>query len=95
MSGYIYFYNDFIRYIKKIINNNYLGEINYVSCERFNLGPVRNDVSAAWDLSSHDIAICNYLFDKNLTITNVHGYDFLKKILMIYLQFQQKLIKYD
>lgn len=79
MSGYIYFYNDFIRYIKKIINNNYLGEINYVSCERFNLGPVRNDVSAAWDLSSHDIAICNYLFDKNLTITNVHGYDFLKK----------------
>ena len=73
------FYNDFIRYIKKIIKNNYLGEINYVSCERFNLGPVRNDVSAAWDLSSHDIAICNYLFDKNLTITNVHGYDFLKK----------------
>ena len=79
MSGYIYFYNDFIRYIKKIINSNYLGEINYVSCERLNLGPVRNDISAAWDLSSHDIAICNYLFDKNLTITNVHGYDFLKK----------------
>ena len=64
-----------------------------MSCERFNLGPVRNDVSAAWDLSSHDIAICNYLFDKNLTITNVYGYDFLKKILMIYLQFQGKLIK--
>jgi len=79
MSGYIYFYNDYIRYIKKIVNNNFLGEIYYVSCERFNLGPVRNDVSASWDLSSHDIAICRYLFDKNLTITKVHGYDFLKK----------------
>ena len=79
MSGYIYFYNDYIKYIKKILKKNYLGNIYYVSCERFNLGPVRNDVSAAWDLSSHDIAICSYLFDKNLSITNVHGYDFLKK----------------
>tara|TARA_B100001057_G_C22811192_1_gene935488 strand:+ start:779 stop:1756 length:978 start_codon:yes stop_codon:yes gene_type:complete len=79
MSGYIYFYNDYVKYIKKVLKKNYLGKIYYVSCERFNLGPVRNDISATWDLSSHDISICNYLFDKNLTITNVHGYDFLKK----------------
>ena len=79
MSGYVYFYNDYIKYIKKILKKNYLGEIYYVSCERLNLGPVRNDINSAWDLSSHDISICNYLFDKNLSITNVHGYDFLKK----------------
>ena len=78
MSGYIYFYNDYIKYIKKIIKKNFLGKIFYVSCERLNLGPVRSDISSAWDLSSHDIAICNYLFDDNLSIINTSGYDFLK-----------------
>ena len=43
------------------------------------LGPVRNDISSAWDLSSHDIAICNYLFEDNLSIVSTSGYDFLKK----------------
>ena len=80
MSGYIYLYNDYIKFIKKVIKKkNLLGKIFYVSCERLNLGPVRNDVSAAWDLSSHDIAICNFLFDDNLQIINSGGYDFLKK----------------
>jgi predicted dehydrogenase len=79
MIGYIYFYNDYIKYIKKIIKKNFLGKIFYVSCERLNLGPVRSDVSSAWDLSSHDIAICNYLFDSNLSILKQRGYDFLKK----------------
>ena len=79
MSGYIYFYNDYVKYIKSILKKNYLGDIYYVSCQRLNLGPIRNDVSSAWDLSSHDISICNYLFDSNLSITNYYGYDFLKK----------------
>ena len=79
MCGYIYYYNDYIKYIKKILNKNYLGKIFYVSCERLNLGPVRSDINSAWDLSSHDVAICNYLFDKNLTLTNIYGHDLLKK----------------
>jgi len=79
MGGYVYFYNDYIKYIKKILEKNYLGKIYYVSCERLNLGPVRNDINSAWDLSSHDISICKYLFKKNLSINNIYGYDFLKK----------------
>ena len=79
MGGYIYFYNNYIKYIKKILDKNFLGKIYYVSCERLNLGPVRNDINSAWDLSSHDIAICHYLFEKNLSIKKIYGYDFLKK----------------
>ena len=79
MSGYIYFYNDYIRYIKKVLKKNILGKINYVSFERLNLGPVRSDINSAWDLSSHDISICKYLFKRNLSIKNIYGYDFLKK----------------
>ncbi len=79
MCGYIYFYNHYIKYIKKILKQNYLGKIYYVSFERLNLGPVRNDISSSWDLSSHDIAISIFLFGQKLQILNKSGYDFLKK----------------
>ncbi len=78
MSGYIYFYNSYIHYIKSIIKKKLLGEILYVSFERLNLGPVRNDVSSSWDLSSHDIAICIHLFGNKLRILNKSGYSILK-----------------
>ncbi len=79
MSGYIYFYNNHIHYISKILKTKQLGKILYVSFERSNLGPVRNDISAAWDLSSHDISICFYLFKKKMRILKFSGYDILKK----------------
>ena len=31
---------------------------------RTNMGPVRQDVSAIWDLASHDLAIANYLLEQ-------------------------------
>jgi predicted dehydrogenase len=37
-----------------------LGRIYYISMVRTNLGPIRMDVSASWDLMSHDISIANY-----------------------------------
>ncbi len=97
MSGYIYFYNDYIKYIKKILKKNYLGKIYYVSCERLNLGPVRNDINSAWDLSSHDISICNYLFEKNLSIKSIYGYDFLKRNINDIMSISAKIdhIKFD
>ena len=57
MSGYIYHYNNYIDYIKKKLKENLLGKIKYISFERLNLGPVRNDFLSAWDLASHDISI--------------------------------------
>lgn len=79
MSGYIYYYNQHIEFIKKILNKNGLGKVLYVSFERLNLGPVRNDISSAWDLSSHDISICHYFFKKQLKLISSSGYDILKE----------------
>ena len=79
MSGYIYYYNNYIDYIKKKLKKNLLGKIKYISFERLNLGPVRSDISSAWDLASHDISIFFYLFEKNLKILKSSGYDILKK----------------
>ena len=39
------------------------GRPYYLHATRTNLGPIRHDVNAVWDLAPHDIAIFNYLLD--------------------------------
>ena len=79
MSGYIYNYNVYINYIKKILQKNTLGKIKYLYFERTNLGPIRNDTSCIWDLASHDISTSIYLLKNRPKIKNVEAYNFLKK----------------
>lgn len=63
MVGHTFLYNNAVQQIKKYINDGELGEIYLVSMTRTNLGPIRTDVNAAWDLASHDVSIVNYWFD--------------------------------
>lgn len=79
MSGYIYNFNVFIKYIKNVLNKNILGKIRYIYFERCNLGPIRNDTSCIWDLASHDISTASYLLKGEPKIRNVQVYNFLKK----------------
>ena len=79
MSGYIYNYNIYLKYIKKIIKQNALGKIKYMYFERSNLGPIRNDVSCLWDLAAHDISSCIFLLNKKIKVIGSKCYDFLKK----------------
>ena len=77
--GYIYIYNNYVRYIKKIIKTKKLGQIRYVNLQRQNFGPIRNKVSAVYDLATHDISILNYLFDKKLLLKKFINHDILGK----------------
>mgnify|MGYP000879145856 CR=1 FL=1 len=56
-----------------------LGRINYLSFQRQNLGPIRNDVDVDYDLTSHDLSIINKLFGKLPKILSYKKYDILKK----------------
>ncbi|KAI4443532.1 Gfo/Idh/MocA family oxidoreductase [Schaedlerella arabinosiphila] len=58
---HIMIYHPAIVKIKEIIDAGDLGEIIYMDCSRMNLGKVKNDVSAMWDLSVHDLSIIDYL----------------------------------
>jgi predicted dehydrogenase len=60
MVGHVFLYNSAVRTVKRYLESGELGRIYYVSMVRTNLGPIRADVNAAWDLASHDIAIANY-----------------------------------
>ena len=77
--GYIYIYNDYIRYIKKIIKSKKLGKIRYINLQRQNFGPIRNKVSAAYDLATHDISILNFLFNKKIILKSSINHDILGK----------------
>ena len=79
MFGYIYYYNNQINKIQKILKNNELGKILYISFNRQNLGPIRNDVDVDYDLTSHDLSILYKLFGKLPRILSYKKYSILKK----------------
>jgi len=63
MVGHTFLYNSAVRYIKKLIKQNILGEIRYIYSQRLNLGRIRNDVNALWNLAPHDISIIQFWLD--------------------------------
>jgi predicted dehydrogenase len=63
MVGHVFVYNPAIRKAKEYLDAGHLGKVYYVSMVRTNLGPIRLDVNAAWDLAAHDLSIVNYWLD--------------------------------
>jgi predicted dehydrogenase len=56
-------YNPGVRKVRELIDTPEMGQIYYLYASRTNLGPIRTDVNALWDLAPHDISIFNYLLD--------------------------------
>ncbi len=70
MVGHVFEYNAAIRAVDALIRSGELGEIYYMSFERTNLGPVRTDVSALWDLAAHDASImCAFMSAAPVSVT--------------------------
>ncbi len=55
--GHIFLHSAPVAKLKEMVLNDEFGDIYYMSSTRLNLGPVRHDVSALWDLAPHDISI--------------------------------------
>lgn len=60
MVGHTFLYNPAVRAIKSIIDSEELGDIRYIYSQRVNLGRIRSDVDALWNLAPHDISIVQY-----------------------------------
>lgn len=63
MVGHVFLFNSSILALKQIINQGQLGKLFHLEAHRTNLGPVRKDVNAVWDLTSHDLSIFDFLLD--------------------------------
>jgi predicted dehydrogenase len=62
MVGHTFIYNNAVRKLKEYVSAG-ADQVYYLYAKRTNLGPIRRDVNALWDLAAHDIAIFNYLLD--------------------------------
>jgi predicted dehydrogenase len=63
MVGHTFLYNPGVQKLKDYINQGQLGRVYYLYARRTNMGPIRRDVNALWDLAPHDVSIFNYLLD--------------------------------
>jgi predicted dehydrogenase len=61
MVGHVFLFNNGIIKLRDAIERGDLGRVHYLDAVRTNLGPVRGDVNALYDLGTHDISIFNYL----------------------------------
>ena len=73
LVDHTFLYDPSMTYIKNIISKKALGELLHISFERTNFGPIRYDVSAIWDLATHDISILSALFEFLPTDINSTG----------------------
>jgi predicted dehydrogenase len=73
MVGHVFLFNSAIRRVKEYLDREEIGKVFYISMSRTNLGPIRMDVNAAWDLAAHDIAIANYWLDAIPTHAAAYG----------------------
>jgi len=59
---HIMMYHPYTQKIKELYNTGEIGDIVYFDASRMNLGQVKEDVNAMWDLAIHDLSILDYLF---------------------------------
>ena len=79
MVGHTFLFNNGILKLKELLKFGDLGKIYYVNSTRTNLGPIRTDVNAVYDLASHDVSIMNFLLEALPTEVSAVGKDFLQK----------------
>ena len=80
MVGHTFLFNPAVRFLKSLIDSGELGEIRYIYSQRLNLGRIRSDVDALWNLGPHDVSIIQYLLgDPEPAAVKRTGMDFIQK----------------
>lgn len=73
LVGHVFLFNPAVEKVKEYLGGDLLGDPYYISMVRTNLGPVRTDVNAAWDLATHDVSIANYWLDDTPVAVSATG----------------------
>ena len=80
MVGHTFLYNPAVKYVKDLIDSGELGDIRYIYSQRVNLGRIREDVDALWNLAPHDISIVQYWLNEVDPIeVSSNGIDYVQK----------------
>ncbi len=73
MIGHTFLYSAPVRKIKEIVKSGDIGQIQYISSRRLNLGLYQKDINVAWDLAPHDISIILDIMEQSPLAVNCLG----------------------
>lgn len=73
MVGHVFLYSPPVLKIKELMDSGELGETYYAYSTRANLGQIRRDVNAMWNLAPHDVSIMLYLLGGVPTSVSASG----------------------
>ncbi len=77
MVGHTFKFNPSVIKLRGLINSGSLGQVYYIYSRRTNLGPLRKDANAIWDLAPHDISIMNFILGKDPLSVSAQGAKYL------------------
>jgi predicted dehydrogenase len=94
MVGHTFLFAPAVRRMKEIIQAGDIGEVQYISALRLNLGLFQKDINVAWDLAPHDISILLYLLEEMPVSVSCQGSSHvthgIEDVTMMYLAFRKK-----
>ena len=71
--GHTFIYSPPVRKIKEFVEKQVLGDLQYISARRLNLGLFQTDINVTWDLAPHDISIILHVMGKSPVSVNCQG----------------------
>ena len=93
MVGHTFEYNAAVVETKRLIDSGELGPLHYVYSQRLNLGRVRSDVNAMWNLAPHDVSILLYWLGELPLSVSAYGHchlqDGVEDVVFVHLAFPQ------
>jgi predicted dehydrogenase len=70
MVDHTFIYTGAVRKIKEVVASGELGDLLYFDSVRINLGLFQRDINVVWDLAPHDLAIMDFIIDREpLSVT--------------------------
>ena len=93
MVGHTFLFSPAVRRMKEIIDAGDIGQVQYISARRLNLGLFQKDINVAWDLAPHDISILLYLLEEMPLSVSCQGSSHvtpgIEDVTMMYLSFRK------
>ncbi|HHT9119694.1 MAG TPA: Gfo/Idh/MocA family protein [Candidatus Hypogeohydataceae bacterium YC41] len=79
MVGHVFEYNPAVRKVKEYFQQGTLGKVYHLYSERMDLGTVKADVNAMWNIAPHDISILLYWLQEEPLWVSAQGFSYLQR----------------
>ncbi|MFN8449548.1 MAG: Gfo/Idh/MocA family oxidoreductase [Anaerolineae bacterium] len=79
MVGHVFEYNPAVITLRELVRRGELGRVLYLYSARLNLGIVRDDLNAMWNLAPHDFSIINFVIGATPERVSARGFRLLNR----------------